>query len=60
MFMARPQHSRARLEALATWRATARVVSDRRDTFLGVEQIADDEHLRMARQRAICPYGHAA
>lgn len=35
MFMAQ---SRARLEALATWRAAARLVSDRWDTFLGIEQ----------------------
>jgi hypothetical protein len=37
MLMARSQRSRARVEALATWRGAARVVSDRWDTFLGVQ-----------------------
>jgi hypothetical protein len=37
MFMARSQQSRARPETLATWRAAARLVSDRWDTLLGIE-----------------------
>jgi hypothetical protein len=37
MFVTRPQQSRLRLEALETWRAAARLVSERWERFLGAE-----------------------